>query len=152
MPFEEAIELFEILSCMIFSKIISREFLFSWTHDAICRTLQLLQSRIPHGWPNHAHCQFEIMLQSTLGHTNTNVICFDSKEVWVTPFAGRRFDCLQVQAIVNSPEITATFPRQTLTESGYPVVCWKYEREAGSFIISDKKDGTSQDIMPTHCC
>jgi hypothetical protein len=69
----------------------------------------------------------------------------------VTPFAGKRFDCLQVPAIVNSPEITATFPQQTLTESGYPVVCWKYEHEAGSFIISDKAQIRKMEHHKTSC-
>ena len=75
-------------------------------------------------WTNPAYCLFETMLQSSLMHTYTDVICFDSREAWVTPFAGRRYDdWLQVQAVVSLPKITAAFPQRTLTESGYPVVC-----------------------------
>ena len=66
---------------------------------------------IPHNWPNDAFYQFQAMLQSTLMHTDTDVICFDSREVWVTPFAGRKYDSLQAQAIICLPEIIAAFPQ-----------------------------------------
>jgi hypothetical protein len=96
---------------MILAKTITLMSLASWTHDAKCRILQLRQSPIPHNWPNDAFYQFQAMLQSTLMHTDTDVICFDSREVWVTPFAGRKYDSLQAQAIISLPEIIAAFPQ-----------------------------------------
>ena len=75
----------------------------------ISRILQLRQSSTPHNWPNDVFYQFQAMLQSTRMHTDTDVICFDSREVWVTPFAGRKYDSLQAQAIICLPEIIAAF-------------------------------------------
>ena len=138
LDFMEAVSFFESTSALLDSGIITSSSLTQWQHTAKYTFLQLLQSWIPHDWHNDRVQRFRNMLINAVPQLNTTTMCFDTREVWTTPFIGRRFDELNLPALINSPKILAAFPKSTLARSGYPIVCWKYERNAGSFIISDK--------------